>query len=216
MIVTIDGPAGAGKSTVARRLAEKLGFEFLDTGAMYRAVTWAAVHRGLDLQDDAGLAVLAAGIDLRMESGHVLVDGADVSNAIRTPDITAQVKFVADPPVVREVLVELQRRLVGEQDFVTEGRDQGTVAFPDAECKVFLTATPETRAQRRWEQLAEKQRPSVEEILQQQNLRDDRDSKREVGRLMAADDAQELATDGLTLDEVVDRLAEWVEHRRTR
>lgn len=215
MIVTIDGPAGAGKSTVARRLADKLGFEFLDTGAMYRAVTWAAVHRGLDLQDDAGLAVLAAGIDLRMESGHVLVDGADVSSAIRTPDITAQVKFVADPPVVREVLVELQRRLVGEQDFVTEGRDQGTVAFPDAECKVFLTATPETRAQRRWEQLAENQRPSVEEILQQQNLRDHRDSKREVGRLMAADDAQELATDGLTLDEVVDRLAEWVEHRRT-
>ena len=215
MIVTIDGPAGAGKSTVARRLAEKLGFEFLDTGAMYRAVTWAAVHRGLDLQNDAGLAVLAAEIDLRMESGHVLVDGADVSSAIRTPDITAQVKYVADPPVVREVLVELQRRLVGEQDFVTEGRDQGTVAFPDAECKVFLTATPETRAQRRWEQLAEKQRPSVEEILQQQNLRDDRDSKREVGRLMAADDAQELATDGLTLDEVVDRLAEWVEHRRT-
>ena len=214
MIVTIDGPAGAGKSTVARRLAEKLGFEFLDTGAMYRAVTWAAVHRGLDLQNDAGLAVLAAGIDLRMESGHVLVDGADVSSAIRTPDITAQVKYVADPPVVREVLVELQRRLVGEQDFVTEGRDQGTVAFPDAECKVFLTATPETRAQRRWEQLAEKQRPSVEEILQQQNLRDDRDSKREVGRLMAADDAQELATDGLTLDEVVDRIAEWVEHRR--
>lgn len=214
MIVTIDGPAGAGKSTVARRLAEKLGFEFLDTGAMYRAVTWAAVHRGLDLQNDAGLAVLAAEIDLRMESGHVLVDGADVSSAIRTPDITAQVKYVADPPVVREVLVELQRRLVGEQDFVTEGRDQGTVAFPDAECKVFLTATPETRAQRRWEQLAEKQRPSVEEILQQQNLRDDRDSKREVGRLMAADDAQELATDGLTLDEVVDRIAEWVEHRR--
>lgn len=215
MIVTIDGPAGAGKSTVARRLAEKLGFEFLDTGAMYRAVTWAAIHRGLDLNDETGLAQLAMGIDMRMESAKVHVDENDVSDAIRTPEITAQVKFVADPPVVREVLVGLQRRLVGERDFVTEGRDQGTVAFPNAECKVFLTATAETRAQRRWEQLPEGQRPSVEEVLQQQNLRDHRDSNREVGRLVAADDAQELATDGLSLDEVVDRIAEWVEHRRS-
>lgn len=214
MIVTIDGPAGAGKSTVARRLAEKLGFEFLDTGAMYRAVTWAAVHHGLDLNDDNGLAQLASRIDLRMESGQVTVDGVDVSDAIRTPEITCQVKFVADPPVVRSVLVELQRRLVGGRDFVTEGRDQGTVAFPDAQCKVFLTATPQTRALRRWEQLGEDQRPSVEEILQQQNLRDERDSNREVGRLVAADDAQELATDGLSLDEVVTRLVEWVESRR--
>jgi cytidylate kinase len=215
MIVTIDGPAGAGKSTVARRLAEKLGFEFLDTGAMYRAVTWAAVHHGLDLKDDTGLSQLASRIDLRMELGQVTVDGIDVSEAIRTPEITCQVKFVADPPAVRSVLVELQRRLVGDRNFVTEGRDQGTVAFPDAQCKVFLTATPETRALRRWEQLAEDQRPSVEEILQQQNLRDERDANREVGRLVAADDAQELATDGLSLDEVVTRLVEWVESRRS-
>ena len=213
MIVTIDGPAGAGKSTVARLLAERLQFNFLDTGAMYRAVTWAALESGLDLTDGERLSEMAARIELRMDAGRVSVDGVDVSEAIRTPEITSKIKFIADPPSVRSVLVDLQRRFVGDRNFVTEGRDQGTVAFPHAECKVFLTATSETRARRRWNQLPAENRPQLSAILQQQEERDQRDREREVGRLVAADDARQFPTDGLSLEQVVDRLVEWVEER---
>ena len=174
MIVTIDGPAGAGKSTVARLLAERLQFNFLDTGAMYRAVTWAALEGGLDLTDGERLSEMATRIELRIDAGRVSVDGVDVSEAIRTPEITSKIKFIADPPAVRSVLVDLQRRFVGDRNFVTEGRDQGTVAFPHAECKVFLTATSETRARRRWNQLPAENRPQLSAILQQQEERDQR------------------------------------------
>ena len=149
MIITIDGPAGAGKSTVARALARRLGFRFLDTGAMYRAVALAALRRGLDWDAPDDLARLARKLDIRMVSERILLDGEDVTEAVRTSDVTAVTRYAADNPQVREFLVELQRKLAGTDNVVTEGRDQGTVAFPHAECKIFLTASREERWCRR-------------------------------------------------------------------
>src|SRR5512140_2959748 len=133
MIITIDGPAGAGKSTVAHALAERLGFRFLDTGAMYRAVALAALRQGLDWDAPEDLARLARKLDIRTLGERILLDGEDVSEAVRTSEVTAVTRYAAGNPRVREFLVELQRTLAGEDNVVTEGRDQGTVAFPDAE-----------------------------------------------------------------------------------
>jgi cytidylate kinase len=151
MIVCIDGPAGAGKSTAARGLARRLGFRFLDTGAMYRAVALAAARAAIDWDDPAKLAVLARRLKIEVLEDRVLLDGQDVTAAIRTPEITTVTHYAADNPAVREHLVELQRVAVGGRDVVTEGRDQGTVVFPHAECKIFLVASPEERARRRVE-----------------------------------------------------------------
>lgn len=214
MIVTIDGPAGAGKSTVARALAKRLGFRFLDTGAMYRVVALAAVKQGLDCSDPDGLADLAEGITIEFDRDRVLLDGEDVTDAIRSSEITALVRNVADNVRVREHLVRLQQRIGRSGDTVTEGRDQGTVAFPDAECKVFLTASPEERARRRVRDLrAQGETPSLEEVLAQQTKRDREDIARPVGGLTKAKHAVEVLTDGLNFDEVVDRLEEIVKQR---
>ena len=207
MIVTVDGPAGAGKSSVAKALAERLGFRFLDTGAMYRAVAYAAVSRGVDLNSPADLASLASQLKIDLDGPRVLLDGQDVTDAIRRPEITAQVRYVADNVEVRGRLVQLQREWAGRQDTVTEGRDQGTVAFPDADCKIFLTATPEERARRRFAELAARGQPvAFENLLEQQNRRDREDEIRAVGRLVRAPDAVEMVTDGMSLAAVVDRL----------
>ncbi len=215
MIVTIDGPAGAGKSTVAKSLAEKLGFRFLDTGAMYRAVTLAALRRGLSREDAEGWAELARQVEIRFEGQRVLLDGEDVSDAIRTSQVTAHIRYAADNPQVREHLVKLQQEIGRTGDIVTEGRDQGTVAFPHAECKIFLTASPEERARRRVHDLQQRgETPSFDEVLAQQVQRDRRDSSRAVGPLLQAQDAVPLVTDGMSIDEVVERLVEIVEKRR--
>jgi cytidylate kinase len=214
MVVTLDGPAGAGKSSVARDLAGRLGFRFLDTGAMYRAVALAAMNRGIAWDARQDLQKLAEEVDIQLHGERVLLDGEDVSEAIRTPGVTAAIHYVADHPGVRERLVELQRQAARGGNFVTEGRDQGTVAFPDAGCKFYLTATPEERARRRWNQLQQcGEAPEYTHVLADQNLRDQRDESRPVGRLMKADDAIEVLTDGLSQTEVVDRLEEIV--RRT-
>src|SRR5438067_1380445 len=142
MIVTIDGPAGAGKSSAARMLAQRLGFEFLDTGAMYRAVALAALRAGLDLHDQAGLTRLLTTLTLDMPPGRVLLNGEDVTTAIRTGAVTAATSPVADSPAVRRHLVALQRAVAAGRDVVCEGRDQGTVVFPEAACKFFLKADP--------------------------------------------------------------------------
>lgn len=207
MIVTIDGPAGAGKSSVAKQLALRLGFEFLDTGAMYRVITLAAMIRGIDWSEIDRLAELARTCDFELHDSKMWLEGADVSQAIRSPEITQLVKHVADPPPVREALVDRQRKWVATRDVVTEGRDQGTVAFPQAECKIFLVASPEERAKRRHRELSAKgMNLSEEEVLTMQLDRDARDQSRPVGALKKADDAIEFSTDSLTQEEVVERL----------
>jgi cytidylate kinase len=216
MIVAIDGPAGAGKSSIARRLAERLGFAFLDTGAMYRAVALAALRRRLGPDDVATIARLAGELTIDFDGVHTLLDGEDVSALIRTSDVSAAVYLAADNVAVRQRLVELQRQIAEGRDTVTEGRDQGTVAFPHAECKVFLTASREERARRRYEELASRgETILVEEVLAQQDERDRRDATRPVGALVKADDAVEVCTDGLTLEEVVERI-ERIVARRSR
>ncbi len=207
MIVTIDGPAGAGKSTVARRLADRLGFRFLDTGAMYRAVAWAAQEANLDWSDEQAIAELARGISIDLSDDQVLVDGHDVTEAIRTPEVTAVTVHAARNAGVREHLVTLQRKFAEGCDVVTEGRDQGSVVFPDAACKIFLTASEEQRAQRRLEDLqARGQNATLDEVLRAQNRRDEQDASRAVGPLVRPIDAVVVSTDGMTIEQVVDHL----------
>jgi cytidylate kinase len=214
MIVAIDGPAGAGKSSVARALARRLGFQFLDTGAMYRAVAYEGLRTDLDWRDDAALVELARSIQIDFRGDRVLVDGRDVTDEIRTVEVASHVHYPADHPEVRSILVDLQRRFANDHDTVTEGRDQGTVAFPHAECKIFLTATAEERAKRRLAELhARGEKLSFDEVLMMQNLRDLRDATRAVGRLERAADAVEFYTDGLEPVEVVDRLEALVRRR---
>jgi len=192
MVIAIDGPAGAGKSTVARAVAERLGFTYLDTGAMYRAVALAAAGR----EDDA--AAIAAGADIRV-GDRVLLDGRDVTDAIRTPDASAGASRVAADPGVREALVRLQQEIVRDGDWVAEGRDIGSVVAPDAAVKVFLTASPEERARRRAAQTG----GDAEAVLREQSERDQRDMSAERTVLEPAADAVPVDTTGLTLDEVV-------------
>jgi cytidylate kinase len=214
MIVTIDGPAAAGKSTIARALAARLGFRFLDTGAMYRAVALAAIERKLDWSRPEDMVDLARRMELRVTERQVTVDGRDVTSAIRTAEVTSATHYAANNPGVRALLVDLQRREAAGDDIVTEGRDQGTVVFPHAQCKIYLTASPEERARRRASELVARGEPaSVEEVLRRQNQRDERDASRDVGPMVAASDAIEVASDGLSPTEVVDRLEELVRQK---
>jgi len=214
MIVTIDGPAGAGKSTVTRMLAQELGFQCLDTGAMYRAVTWQAIQSDVDLADEPALEQIAANLVLRFDGERVLIGDRDVSEDIRTPEVTRRVSKIADAVSVRAELVELQRRIANSGDFVCEGRDQGTVAFPDAFCKIFLTASANSRAERRSEQLqAAGHYVDFDQIVREQKTRDQQDRNREFGRLQKADDAIEVNTDHYTIEEVVAKLVRLVRER---
>ncbi len=214
MIVTIDGPAGAGKSTVTRQLAQRLDFEFLDTGAMYRAVTWRAIRTGIDLNDQDSLRRLALEIEIKFDADQVIVDGENATAEIRAPEVTRQVVYIADAPAVREHLVELQRRIAEQGNFVCEGRDQGTVAFPDAFCKIYLTASSRSRANRRAEQMRESGLfVDFDQVVRDQETRDKQDENRKVGRLLKAEDAVEVHTDHQTLAEVVDHLESIVRAR---
>ena len=214
MIVTIDGPAGAGKSSVARALAAELGFDFLDTGAMYRSVAWLALESQVSWDDSDHIVSLASQIDLVLNGNRVILNGEDVSQAIREPQVGKVIHHVADNQRVREQLVQLQRRLAAGKDMVTEGRDQGSVAFPDAECKIFLTARPEERARRRAAQL-EGQGTIVpwQDVLVQQNDRDERDRCRPIGGLTPAEDAISFSTDGMSVEQVVESLKTLVRSR---
>ena len=214
MIVTIDGPAGSGKSTAAKGLAERLGFEFLDTGAMYRCVAWAVLQKQVDPADEAAVVDLSRQIQISFSDAQVLVNDEEVTGLIRTPEVTEVASVVAQYSGVREELVRLQRDAASGTNIVSEGRDQGTVVFPDAFCKFFLVADPEERARRRHEELqSEGKDITVDEILRQIYQRDQRDEQRDVAPLKAADDALEINTSAVTIDEVLDRLEQTVPER---
>ena len=211
MIVTIDGPAAAGKSTAARALAERLGFDYLDTGAMYRAVTLAALRRGVPLGDEQALERLAGSVQITFHGRAVFLDGEEVSEAIRNVDVTRASRHVADSPAVRRLMVTLQRAAGRTGNIVTEGRDQGTVVFPDAVCKIYLTATPEVRAERRHRDLASRgQQVPLTRVLSDQAERDRRDAAREIAPMVPAPDAIVLDTTTMSFEETVDKLAQIV------
>jgi CMP/dCMP kinase len=199
MIVAIDGPAGAGKSTVARLLAERLRFRYLDTGAMYRAVTWLALERGAALEDEASVGALAAAHPVAFDAGRVLVDGADVTAAIRQARIDRVVSTVARHEAVRRIMRARQRELAEAGDAVVEGRDIGTVVCPDADVKVWLEADPGERARRRREE-----RPEIgaDALATDLRLRDERDA----AQMQAAEDAVRIDTTRMTVEDVVARI----------
>lgn len=213
MIIAIDGPAGSGKSTIAKQVARMLGFHYLDTGAMYRCVVWYALENGIPLDDEGALASVARDVPVVFshEPGNpiasgVSFDGHDVTDAIRTPAVDKAVSPVSAVSAVRAALVEQQRRIAAHDDIVMEGRDIGTIVFPDAEVKVFLTASPEERARRRALQNAERGFGDTdpEVILAGLIARDEADSTRAASPLKMADDACELDTTHMSIDEVCD------------
>jgi CMP/dCMP kinase len=199
MIVAIDGPAGAGKSTVARTLATRLDFRYLDTGAMYRALTWLALEDDLDLEDGAALGALAEAARISFEGEHVLIREEDVTEAIRLPEIDRVVSTVARHPEVRAVMRERQRELAKEGDAVIEGRDIGTVVCPEAEVKVYLVADAAERARRR---VAERPEIGAEALATDLRLRDERDAV----QMQPAPDAERIDTTDLSVEDVVDRI----------
>jgi cytidylate kinase len=202
MVIAIDGPAGAGKSSVARAVAEELGFTYLDSGAMYRCVALAALESGIALDDGDALGSLASELEIGLDGRRALLGERDVSAAIREPGVTAAASQVSVHPRVREAMVARQRQLIAAGSYVAEGRDIGTVVSPDAPLKVFLTASDEERARRRAAETGE----DFESVLDAQRRRDARDIEREHGALRAAEDAVELDTSSMSLEEVVGRI----------
>lgn len=209
MVIAIDGPAGAGKSSVARGVAAALGFTYLDSGAMYRSVALAALRDGVDVDDPGKVGTLARSLDIAVADGRIELDGDDVSEAIRSPEVTAAASRVAVHPEVRAAMVERQRALIDAGRYVAEGRDIGTEVSPEAPLKVFLTASDEERARRRAAETGEE----AERVLESQALRDSRDRGREHGALRAAEDAVELDTTGVPLEDVVGRVVDLARRR---
>ena len=207
-VVTIDGPAGAGKSTVARRVADRLGWRLLDTGAMYRAVALAAIRAEIDLESDHALGALVETLVVDVPPGKVVLNGEDVSTLVRSVEVTRSTRHAADSPSVRRRLVEWQRRFAeAEREVVTEGRDQGTIVFPDAFRKFFLTASDEERARRRHaEFVARGEAIALEAVLDDLRTRDAHDAARAIAPMRPADDALVVDTTGVDLDRVVDGL----------
>jgi cytidylate kinase len=202
MVIAIDGPAGAGKSTVARAVAGEIGFTYLDSGAMYRCVALAALQGKVDLDDGEEVGALAEVLEIDFDGQRVLLDGEEVSEEIREPQVSAAASHVSVHPRVRAAMVERQRQLIAAGRYVAEGRDIGTVVSPDSPLKIFLTASDEERARRRAAETGE----PVERVLEAQRQRDARDTEREHGALRPAEDAVELDTTGFSLEEVVGRV----------
>jgi cytidylate kinase len=206
-VITIDGPAGAGKSTIARALARKLGLRFLDTGSMYRAFTWKALESRVDLKKPAALVAMIRASTLVLDGTRVELDGRDITKEIRDERVTAASKHLADPPEVRAEMVRLQQEYGREGGLVTEGRDQGSVVFPAADFKFYLDASIEERARRRLKELeARGEKADFEELKTTIHDRDERDRKRAVGALKRPDGAIVVDTSAMTVEQVVDAL----------
>jgi len=214
-ILAIDGPAGAGKSTVSKRVADRLGFVLVDTGAIYRSAALLAMRKGLEEERAIASAVLAA--DIWLDGSMVMLDGEDISSQIRTPEVSRHASVVSALPAVRAALLDRQRIEARRQPSgaVVEGRDIGTVVFPDADAKIFLTASLEARAERRTAELEKKgMRPSHADVMAEISIRDARDSERAVAPLKAAADARRVDTTGKSIDEVVEEIASYVASKR--
>lgn len=215
--IAVDGSAASGKSTIGRKLAHRLGYVFLDTGVMYRAVTWSAIDRGVDLDDPQSLSQLASGLDIDVslgahETARIFVDGTDVTESLRSTAVEDKVSLVSRVAGVREALVAKQRVIAKEQPIVMAGRDIGTVVLPDADLKIYLDASIEERARRRHDEFVQSgQSAAAEVVLEDLRRRDQIDSEREVSPLRPADDAVVISTDGLTLDDVMARVVALVE-----
>ncbi len=207
LLITIDGPAGSGKTTVSRNLAEKLGYIYVDTGALYRGVAHEARQNGISPDDDAGLERLCAHIRLRViktDAGTRLYSGdTDISDRIRTPEISMMASAVSARPVVRQALLDIQRQLGAGKNAVFEGRDMGTVVFPDADIKFFLTANLNTRAMRRYKEFSEETNQAFEEVAADMKKRDENDASRDVAPLKPADDAVFIDSTNLSVEAVV-------------
>ena len=221
-IVAIDGPAGAGKSTVTRRVAHQLGLLYLDTGAMYRAVTWLVMESDLTLDDEKAIASLIKDVTIKLTSPNAVelptvvhIDGQEVTTAIRTPEVTANVSAIAAQSAVRAKLVEMQQQWGEQGGIIAEGRDIGTNVFPDADLKIFLTASVQERAKRRWQDLQNQGRDDIDlqQLAQDIQTRDEQDSNRAIAPLKKADDAIELITDDLTIDRVIDKIVELYQNK---
>jgi cytidylate kinase len=209
MVIAIDGPAGAGKSTVAKGVARALGFTYLDSGAMYRAVALAALERGVDPNDGERLGELAWGLDIDFEGDTIRLDGKPVEGRIRSPEVTVAASKVSVHPQVRQAMVKRQRELIAAGSYVAEGRDIGTVVSPDSPLKVFLTASEEERARRRAAEMG----VSVTQVREAIDERDRRDRGREHGALRAAEDSVPVDTTDLTPEQVIERIAELARDR---
>ncbi|MFW6189671.1 MAG: (d)CMP kinase [Planctomycetota bacterium] len=217
-MITVDGPAAAGKSTVARTLARRLGFHYLDSGAMYRAATWKALEEGVKMEEAEALARVVADCEIRLRPGQdgarVICDGRDVTDEIRRPRITEKIHHLADEPEVRRRLIEQQRRFARGRDVVAEGRDQGTEVFPDAEVKFYLDASVPARARRRIQDLRRAGEDlSVAEVQQQVRERDRRDRSRPMGALRVQEDMIRIDSTDMSVDEVVRRMVEEIKRR---
>jgi CMP/dCMP kinase len=217
-VITIDGPSGAGKGTVSAMLAARLGWHFLDSGAIYRVLAVASVHHQIDAQDELGLVPLASGLDVNFDiqdgQTRIILEGEDVSDSIRTEEVGALASQVASLPRVREALLRRQRAFREAPGLVADGRDMGTVVFPSAEAKIFLTASAEERARRRYKQLKDKGRDvSIDRLLTDIKARDERDMNRSVAPLKAAEDALVLDSTQMTVEQVLDTVVEFVEKK---
>ncbi|MGM0452365.1 MAG: (d)CMP kinase [Thermodesulfobacteriota bacterium] len=216
LLITIDGPAGAGKTTVSKALAERLQYKYIDTGALYRGVAYEILANDVDPQDENALASLLNQLSLRFDRTpmgvRLMSAGADITEAIRTPEITMLASAASAKPMVRRALLDVQRQLGAEKAAVFEGRDMGTVVFPDADVKFFLTADLSARAARRYHEFKDRNDQSLDEVQNDMKRRDENDSSRDVAPLKPADDAVTIDSTGMAVDEVIDQMVVCIFH----